>query len=217
MLHDNFKIQINERELEAIGRTILVFCLHHFKGDEKVKMFISSTITKSVTRSRIIGQDITFKEAVKDEPYTPDSNDPSKQKKPLKVPKRGTQNSKPVLVEAGPDWKTVDPDTLVIDPGYRKHLAQHSKKILSRVKLLWCLRHEIIGSFADKILLGLPASDIPLQVPHVDGEAPTTWWDVEADKSLLIGVFKHGNCQSVFSSQLALAESNNFEIYEYRK
>ena len=158
MLHDNFKIQINERELEAIGRTILVFCLHHFKGDEKVKMFISSTITKSVTRSRIIGQDITFKEAVKDEPYTPDSNDPSKQKKPLKVPKRGTQNSKPVLVEAGPDWKTVDPDTLVIDPGYRKHLAQHSKKILSRVKLLWCLRHEIIGSFADKILLGLPAS-----------------------------------------------------------
>ena len=140
-----------------------------------------------------MSHDATSKDIIKDEPYTPDSSDPSKQKKPVKPSKRGTQNSKPVLVEAGPDWKTVDPDNLIIDPGYRKHLAHHSKKILSRVKLLWCLRHEIIGGFADKILLGLPASDIALQVPHVDGEAPTTWWDVEADKSLLIGVFKHGS------------------------
>jgi len=192
LLHDNFKVQINERELEAIARTVLVFCLHHFKGDEKVKTFISSTVTKSVTRSRLIAMDIASKEAVKDEPYTPDSSDPSKQKKPVKASKRGTQNSKPVLVEAGADWKTVDPDSLIIDPGYRKHLAHNSKKILSRVKLLWCLRHEIIGSFAEKIVLGLPASDIALQVPHVDGDAPTAWWDVEADKSLLIGVFKHG-------------------------
>ena len=180
-----------------------MFCLHHFKGDEKVKIFISSLITKSVTRSRIIGHDIAMKEVVKDEPYTPDASDPSKQKKVPKLPKKGTQNSKPVLVEAGPDWKTVDTDTLVIDQGYRKHLAHHSKKILTRVKLLYCLRHEIIGGVADKILIGLPASDIPLQVPHVDGEAPTSWWDVEADKSLLIGVFKHGMCCMVLLSIFA--------------
>ena len=192
-MHDNFKVQVHERELEAIARTILAFCLHHFKGDEKVKSFIISTITKSVAQSPIIARDPAVKDnIIKDEPYTPESADPTKPKKVAKQIRKGVQNSKPVLVEAGPDWQTVDPETLIIEPSYSKHLTHHSKKILSRVRLLHCLRHEIIGNVGDKILLGLPASDIPLQVPHVDGEAPTPWWDAEADKSLLIGVFKHG-------------------------
>lgn len=36
-------------------------------------------------------------------------------------------------------------------------------------------------------------SEIDIWFPVVDQlEVPTTWWDSEADKSLLIGVFKHG-------------------------
>ena len=187
LAHDNFKTQFGERELEAIARTILVYCLHHFKGDEKIKAFVSNTITKSVTRARIIGQDIP-----KDTVYTPEDQDPLNPKKGLKPVKKATQHGKPVLIEVGSDWKTVDPDTLIIDPGYRKHLQQHSKRIISRVRLLYCLRHEIIGYVAEKILHGSLASEIPLQVPHIDGEKLSPLWDAEADKSLLIGVFKHG-------------------------
>lgn len=36
-------------------------------------------------------------------------------------------------------------------------------------------------------------SEIDIWVPEPDhSEVPADWWDTEADKSLLIGVFKHG-------------------------
>lgn len=42
-------------------------------------------------------------------------------------------------------------------------------------------------------LLSSTFSEIDIWFPVVDQlEVPTTWWDSEADKSLLIGVFKHG-------------------------
>lgn len=38
-----------------------------------------------------------------------------------------------------------------------------------------------------------PFSEIDIWVPEPDhSEVPAEWWDTEADKSLLIGVFKHG-------------------------
>ncbi|XP_019467334.1 chromodomain-helicase-DNA-binding protein 8-like [Meleagris gallopavo] len=38
-----------------------------------------------------------------------------------------------------------------------------------------------------------PHSEVDICFPLVEQlEVPTTWWDAEADKSLLIGVFKHG-------------------------
>lgn len=35
-------------------------------------------------------------------------------------------------------------------------------------------------------------SEIDIPSPCPDGEPPVPWWDEEADRSLLIGVFKHG-------------------------
>lgn len=36
-------------------------------------------------------------------------------------------------------------------------------------------------------------SKLEVALPDIDYiEIPTTWWDAEADKSLLIGVHKHG-------------------------
>lgn len=41
--------------------------------------------------------------------------------------------------------------------------------------------------------LGKPFSEIDIWIPEPDhSEVPAEWWDIEADKSLLIGVFKHG-------------------------
>ena len=35
-------------------------------------------------------------------------------------------------------------------------------------------------------------SDLPLIPPTCEGLPPTGWWDADADKSLLVGTFKHG-------------------------
>ena len=35
-------------------------------------------------------------------------------------------------------------------------------------------------------------SELPISVPAAEGDPPVSWWDEDADKSLLIGVYKHG-------------------------
>lgn len=43
------------------------------------------------------------------------------------------------------------------------------------------------------IIISVPTSELDIWIPqpfHV--EVPTEWWTSEADKSLLVGVFKHG-------------------------
>ena len=35
-------------------------------------------------------------------------------------------------------------------------------------------------------------SELPLVPPMCEGLPPMAWWDAEADKSLLVGTFKHG-------------------------
>ena len=39
---------------------------------------------------------------------------------------------------------------------------------------------------------GISARDIPIPPPAADGDPPAHWWDEEADKSLVVGVYKHG-------------------------
>lgn len=65
-------------------------------------------------------------------------------------------------------------------------------RILLRVKLLYYLKSDVIGDFADDVLKGASARDLPIPQPLADGDPPSSWWDEECDKSLLIGVFKHG-------------------------
>lgn len=60
------------------------------------------------------------------------------------------------------------------------------------MKLLYYLAHEIIGDLRDDVLRGVTAREIPIPQPIADGDPPSAWWDEECDKSLLIGVFKHG-------------------------
>ncbi|KAG8596364.1 hypothetical protein GDO81_001873 [Engystomops pustulosus] len=59
--------------------------------------------------------------------------------------------------------------------------------------MLYYLRQEVIGSQASRVLSPVDAREIDIWVPQVDqADVPSLWWDREADKSLLIGVFKHG-------------------------
>ncbi|MGH0129219.1 UNVERIFIED_CONTAM: hypothetical protein FKN15_069725 [Acipenser sinensis] len=67
------------------------------------------------------------------------------------------------------------------------------KAVLLRVRMLYYLMQEVISDQADSILEGTDSSEIDIWIPQpFHAELPADWWDKEADKSLLIGVFKHG-------------------------
>lgn len=62
-----------------------------------------------------------------------------------------------------------------------------------RVKFLHYLKNDILKGYEEKISSECSYSEIDLPSLLVDGELPAPWWDEDADKSLLIGVFKHGH------------------------
>ena len=74
----------------------------------------------------------------------------------------------------------------------RKHVITHSNKLLARVKVLNYLRIEILADWLDHINDDVPSTEYELDVPVIEGDPPAPWWDEEADKSLLVGIFKHG-------------------------
>jgi hypothetical protein len=43
-------------------------------------------------------------------------------------------------------------------------------------------------------------SEINFVMPFVDGELPVFWWDTEADRCMIIGVFKHGKWDDLGTS-----------------
>ncbi|KAM3940213.1 chromodomain-helicase-DNA-binding protein 8 isoform 3-T4 [Leptodactylus fuscus] len=175
--HGRFKRGMTERDVERICRAILVYCLLHYRGDENIKSFIWDLIT-------------------------PAENGKIKQLQNhsgLSIPVPRGRKGKKVKSQSSfdiqkADWiRKYNPDTLFQDEGYKKHLKHQCNKVLLRVRMLYYLRQEVIGSQASKVLAGVDAREIDIWVPQVDqADVPSLWWDREADKSLLIGVFKHG-------------------------
>uniref|UniRef100_A0A8C3TJ71 Chromodomain helicase DNA binding protein 7 n=1 Tax=Chelydra serpentina TaxID=8475 RepID=A0A8C3TJ71_CHESE len=170
--HGRYKRPLTEQDVETICRTILVYCLNHYKGDENIKSFIWDLITPTAdgqTRALVNHSGL--------------SAPVPRGRKGKKVK---AQSSQPVLQDA--DWLTsCNPDVLFQEDSYKKHLKHHCNKVLLRVRMLYYLRQEVIGDQADKIL------EVDVWIPEpFHAEVPTDWWDKEADKSLLIGVFKHG-------------------------
>uniref|UniRef100_G1KEW0 Chromodomain helicase DNA binding protein 7 n=1 Tax=Anolis carolinensis TaxID=28377 RepID=G1KEW0_ANOCA len=178
LTHGRYKRQLTEQDVETICRTILVYCLNHYKGDENIKSFIWDLITPTAdgqTRALVNHSGL--------------SAPVPRGRKGKKVK---TQSSQPVLQNA--DWLvSCNPDALFQEDSYKKHLKHHCNKVLLRVRMLYYLRQEVIGDQADKILEGADSSEVDIWIPEpFHAEVPTEWWDKEADKSLLIGVFKHG-------------------------
>ena len=59
--------------------------------------------------------------------------------------------------------------------------------------MLFYLKHEMIGNLAGQIILGLSHRDTHFLPQAGDGfPGLPAWWDEEADKSLVMGIFKHG-------------------------
>uniref|UniRef100_A0A8C2AJA7 Chromodomain helicase DNA binding protein 6 n=1 Tax=Cyprinus carpio TaxID=7962 RepID=A0A8C2AJA7_CYPCA len=154
--HGRFKWHLTERDMEVLCRALLVYCVRHYKGDDKIK-----SLSAPVPRGR-------------------------------KGKKLKNQLSPPELKNA--DWLVhCNPEVVLQDDSYKKHLKQHCNKVLLRVRMLYYLKVEVLGEAADQALEGIPSSKLEVTLPDIDYiEIPTIWWDAEADKSLLVGVHKHG-------------------------
>ncbi|CAB1317220.1 unnamed protein product [Coregonus sp. 'balchen'] len=117
----------------------------------------------------------------------------------LSIPVPRGRKGKRVKAQSSFDVQKVEwihkynPDSLLLDDSYRKHLKHQCNKVLLRVRMLYYLRQEVIGEHADSVLRGADARDIDIWMPEMEQqEVPSGWWDTEADRSLLVGVFKHG-------------------------
>uniref|UniRef100_A0A8C3RDS4 Chromodomain helicase DNA binding protein 9 n=1 Tax=Cyanoderma ruficeps TaxID=181631 RepID=A0A8C3RDS4_9PASS len=176
--HGRFKRQLNEHDVEIICRALLAYCLVHYRGDEKIKSFIWDLITPTEDgQTRELQNHLGLSAPV------------PRGRKGKKVK---TQASTFDIHKA--EWlRKYNPEHLLQDEGYKKHIKHHCNKVLLRVRMLYYLKQEVIGSEFQKVFDGTDASEIDVWVPEPDhSEVPAEWWDADADKSLLIGVFKHG-------------------------
>uniref|UniRef100_A0A674MUQ3 Chromodomain helicase DNA binding protein 6 n=1 Tax=Takifugu rubripes TaxID=31033 RepID=A0A674MUQ3_TAKRU len=176
--HGRFKWHLAERDMEVICRALLVYCLRHYKGDDKIKSFIWDLI--SPTKE---GQDQTLLNHSGLSVPVPRGRKGKKLKNQLNVPE--AKNA---------DWMVhCNPEVVLHDESYKKHLKQHCNKVLLRVRMLYYLKVEVLGDATSEGLEGISASKLEVSLPDIDYiEVPAPWWDAEADKSLLIGVHKHG-------------------------
>uniref|UniRef100_A0A8B9GBH3 DNA helicase n=1 Tax=Amazona collaria TaxID=241587 RepID=A0A8B9GBH3_9PSIT len=176
--HGRFKRQLNEQDVEIICRALLAYCLVHYRGDEKIKSFIWDLITPTEDgQTRELQNHLGLSAPV------------PRGRKGKKVK---TQASTFDIHKA--EWlRKYNPEHLLQDEGYKKHIKHHCNKVLLRVRMLYYLKQEVIGNEFQKVFSGIDASEIDVWVPEPDhSEVPAEWWDADADKSLLIGVFKHG-------------------------
>uniref|UniRef100_A0A0K2SX23 Chromodomain-helicase-DNA-binding protein 7 n=1 Tax=Lepeophtheirus salmonis TaxID=72036 RepID=A0A0K2SX23_LEPSM len=185
LIHSNLRKGFNASAIKDACRMILLYCLNTYKGDEKIKGFVWDLIS----------------------PYDSSADKICKNHSGLSGPvPRGNRKNRKIKRERGDDdsvgssntdginWvsdEKYDLDTF-LDKSYRKHLDRNSNKVLLRVRMLYYLRVEVLGDHIKQIgTPGCSVSDLPLVPPPCDGP-PIFWWDVEADKSLLVGTYRHG-------------------------
>uniref|UniRef100_A0A671LM69 Chromodomain-helicase-DNA-binding protein 9-like n=1 Tax=Sinocyclocheilus anshuiensis TaxID=1608454 RepID=A0A671LM69_9TELE len=175
LAHGRFKRQLSERDVECICRALLAYCLVHYRGDDKIKSFMWDLIAPTEDgRTKELQNHLGLSTPV-----------PRGRKgKKMKI-----QSSSFDIQKA--EWiRKHNPEHMLSDDGYKKHLKHHCNKVLLRVRMLYYLKQEVIGVHCQKVLDG---ADIEIWVPEPDhSEMPALWWDMLSDKCLLLGVFKHG-------------------------
>uniref|UniRef100_A0A671WJ05 Chromodomain helicase DNA binding protein 9 n=1 Tax=Sparus aurata TaxID=8175 RepID=A0A671WJ05_SPAAU len=176
--HGRFKKQLTEWDVESICRALLSYCLVHYRGDDKIKSFMWDLIAPTED-----GQTKELQNHLGLSAPVPRGRKGKKMK---------TQSSSFDIHKA--EWlRKHNPEHMLQDDGYKKHLKHHCNKVLLRVRMLYYLKQEVIGSQAQKVLDGADASEIKIWVPDPDhSELPALWWDAIADKCLLLGIYKHG-------------------------
>uniref|UniRef100_H3CAC9 Chromodomain helicase DNA binding protein 7 n=1 Tax=Tetraodon nigroviridis TaxID=99883 RepID=H3CAC9_TETNG len=178
LAHGRFKRPMKESDVETICRALLAYCLLHYRGDENIKSFIWDLITPSEDGS------------------TKTLTNHSGLSTPVPRGRKGKKGKPPAQPLHVPraDWlANCNPEHILQEDSYKRHLKHHCNKVLLRVRMLYYLHQEVIGDQAERILEGADSSELDIWIPQpFHAEVPVDWWDSEADKSLLLGVFKHG-------------------------
>ncbi|KAK7915970.1 hypothetical protein WMY93_011731 [Mugilogobius chulae] len=154
--HGRFKWHLAERDMEVICRALLVYCLKHYKGDDKIKSFIWDLIapTKDGQEDQILLNHSRISCGCLCHSLS------------APVP-RGRKGKKLKIQE---EWRC------------RVQTGWYT------VTLRWCCRTRATRSTSNNT-----ATISWRYTPDIDYiEIPASWWDADADKSLLIGVHKHG-------------------------
>uniref|UniRef100_H3ART7 Chromodomain helicase DNA binding protein 6 n=1 Tax=Latimeria chalumnae TaxID=7897 RepID=H3ART7_LATCH len=177
LTHGRFKWHLNEKDMEMICRALLAYCVKHYKGDDKIKSFIWDLITPTKDGENQALQNHSGLSA------------------PVPRGRKGKKVKNQMLLPEikNADWlASCNPEIVLYDDSYKKHLKQHCNKVLLRVRMLYYLKSEVLGEAANKALDGTSASELHVALPDIDFlEVPSEWWNAAADKSLLIGVYKH--------------------------
>ncbi|XP_061670635.1 chromodomain-helicase-DNA-binding protein 9 isoform X3 [Syngnathoides biaculeatus] len=176
--HGRFKKQLTDWDVESICRALLAYCLVHYRGDDKIKGFMWDLIAPTED-----GQTKELQNHLGLSAPVPRGRKGKKMK---------TQSSSFDIHKA--EWlRKHNPEHMLQDDGYKKHLKHHCNKVLLRVRMLYYLKQEVIGDEAQNVLNNVDASEIKILVPELDhSELPALWWDSVSDKCLLLGVYKHG-------------------------
>ncbi|XP_028176738.1 chromodomain-helicase-DNA-binding protein 7 [Ostrinia furnacalis] len=172
--------------IEDCARIIVLYCLRHYKGDEKIRNFIWDLIEPCENGEVTISRNHSGLHNP-----VPRGRNAKKKNKPKDLPKpNDTQKW-----EDPNHWSSIDKYDceVYLESSYKKHLFRHANKVLLRVRMMYYIKHEVIGDFATQIENGLHASSLGMRVPRgVDSTPPRLWWDTECDVSLLVGTYIHG-------------------------
>ncbi|XP_050675614.1 chromodomain-helicase-DNA-binding protein 7-like [Leptidea sinapis] len=172
--------------IEDCARIIVLFCLRHYKGDEKIRNFIWDLIEPCENGEVTISRNHSGLHNP-----VPRGRNAKKKNRVKDIPKQHDLQK----WEDGNHWSSEEKYDCeaYLESSYKKHLFRHANKVLLRVRMMYYIKHEVIGDYAAQIDNGTHASTLGMRVPRgVDSAPPRLWWDTECDISLLVGTYKHG-------------------------
>ncbi|CAG0886234.1 unnamed protein product [Cyprideis torosa] len=182
-----FRSGWKEADLEECSRLVLLYCAQMYRGDEEIRNFVFDLIAPASAEKVISSSHEGLSNPAPHRGRRSRKGRPPKDRDGMGD---GTPPLTPLPKEGWAADEKYDCES-ILDPNFKKHLNRHANRILLRIRMLYYLKHEILGDLAEQITPDKPAEDIPLTVVPCD-LAPTSWWDGECDKSLLIGTYKHG-------------------------
>ncbi|KAI8384576.1 SNF2 family N-terminal domain-containing protein, partial [Radiomyces spectabilis] len=83
---------------------------------------------------------------------------------------------------------------------YAEHIERKGRNFLLRIQMLHIIRDKIVPKDWEEAK--------ELAIPKVTGNAPAEWWGEEEDRSLLLGICKHG-----YQQYLAMRNDPEFSFY----
>ncbi|CAG5021763.1 unnamed protein product [Parnassius apollo] len=172
--------------IEDCARIIVLYCLRHYKGDEKIRNFIWDLIEPCENGEVTISRNHSGLHNP-----VPRGRNAKKKNRLKEVPKLNDLQK----WEDPNHWSSIDKYDCeaYLESSYKKHLFRHANKVLLRVRMMYYIKHEVIGDYASQIENGVHASSLGMRVPRgVDSTPPRIWWDSECDVSLLVGTYIHG-------------------------